>query len=151
VFRHALAAAAVGTAIALAAPTGPASARTDTDPLAGVPVHPEWGSITGHGGVLRHGCKSYTYDYDIHPPAGTWVLEVFIMGPRGEHLANGAFIDGYDPEKGSGTYKLCRSTTEAGRFTVEAELSVQDDAGHTTDGQLPPDHYRLRRHHRHHH
>jgi hypothetical protein len=153
VLRTALGAAAAGAAIALAAPAGPAFAR-DTDPVAGLAVHPEWGSVIGHGGVLRHGCKSYTFDYDIHPPTGTWLLEVFIVGPRGEHLGNGASIDGYDPERGTTTYKLCRRTTEFGRFTIEGKLSTQDADGNTSEGQLPPDHYRLRHphhHHRHHH
>lgn len=147
-FRSVLGAAAVATAAVLTLSAGPAGAVEKQDPFDGLAVHPEWGTVTGHGGVLRHGCKAYGYDYDIDPPSGTWVLEVFVTGPRGEHLANGAFLDGYDPEKGTGTYKLCRRTTEFGRFTIEAKLSVQDSAGHTTEGQLPPDHYRLRRPHR---
>jgi hypothetical protein len=145
-----LGAAAVATAAALALPAGSADAVGERDPYDGLTVHPEWGSVTGHSGVLRHGCKTYTYDYSIHPPDGIWALEIIVSGPDGESLGGGVFADGYDPKQGTGTYKMCRNTTTYGRFTIKAKLSVADENGNhiTAQGRLPDDHFRLHRRHR---
>ena len=136
---------AAAVALSLALVPGPAQAVTATDPLAGLTVHPEWGRVTGQGGVLKRGCHRYTYTYSIAPPEGIWALEVFISGPGLKHLAAGAFLDGYDPKVGTGHYKLCRVTTHHGTFTIEAKLSADDGSGHMTEGRLPADTYRLRR------
>ncbi len=146
--RSALGAAAVATVVALAAPAGPVHAAEKRDPFEGLTVHPEWGTVTGHGGVLRPGCHTYTYDYSIHPPDGIWALEIVISGPNLEHLGGGALAGGYDPEAGTGRFTLCRNTTRHGRFAIDAKLSVDDGYGRITDGRLPTDHFRLRRAHR---
>jgi len=149
----------VAVALAVAAPTVDAAAgppspeRADRgraaaaryDPTAGLTVHPEWGWVRGHGGKLRRGCRTYTYSYSIRPPEGTWAIEVFVTDPRGEHMAAGAFMGGYDPLTGTGRYKLCKVTTRPGRFTIVVKLSVDSGYGEITDGMLPPDRYRLRR------
>jgi hypothetical protein len=143
--RSALGGTAVATVLVALVP-GPVEAAPATpDPLAGVAVHPEWGKVTGKGGVLKRGCRKYTYTYSIDPPEGIWALEVFITGPGLKHLAAGAFQDGYDPETGTGHYKLCKATTRYGRFTIEAKVSVDDGSGDITEGRLPADHYRLHR------
>ena len=150
---------AAATALMLAPTPGPAQSapqaapatryvRLSPDPLAGLALHPEWGSITAESGVLKRGCRKYTYRYSIQPPEGIWVIEVFISGPGIKRLASGAFIDGYDPEIGTGTYTLCRVTTHYGRFRIEAKLSVDDGSGHLTEGRLPADTYRLHAPHR---
>ena len=110
--RNFLGATAVVAALSLASPAGPAPAATaqqsDPDPLMGLAVHPEWGSVTAQDAVLRGGCRGgYTFSYTIAPPEGTWLLEVFVSGPGFKHLAAGAFLDNYDPKTGSGEYKLC--------------------------------------------
>ena len=127
---------------------GPATAG-DSDPLEGVPMHPEWASVLGHAGVLKRGCHSYTYTYAVTPPEGIWALEVFISGPGLEHVAAGGFLDGYDPTSGTGTYKLCKATVRSGRFSIEAKISVDDGSGHITEGRTATDFFRLRRPHRH--
>ena len=74
-FRSLAGAAAVATALSLAPVTAPVQAAPrSSDPLDGLAVHPEWGSITGQGGVLRRGCKMYTFTYSIPPPEGVWAL-----------------------------------------------------------------------------
>ena len=127
-----------------AAQAAPAThATASPDPLEGLALHPEWGSITGKSGVLKRGCRTYTYGYSIQPPEGIWVLEIFVTGPGFKHLAAGAFLDGYDPQTGTGHYTLCRVTTHYGRFRIEAKLSTDDGSGHITEGRLPADTYRL--------
>jgi hypothetical protein len=125
----------------------PSPAKTSQDPLAGLQVHPEWGSITGRSGVLKRGCHKYAYSYSIRPPEGIWALEVFISGPGLKHLAAGVFVDGYDPKTGTGSYKLCRVTTRYGTFKIEAKLSADDGSGHLTEGRLPADTFKLRHPH----
>jgi hypothetical protein len=149
VLRSVLGAAAAATVLSLLpAPSAVQAAPAPSpDPLAGLPLHPEWGSITGKGGVLKRGCHKYAYSYSIKPPEGIWALEVFISGPGFKRLAAGAFIDGYDPKTGTGSYKLCRVTTKYGQFKIEAKLSADDGSGHLTEGRLPADTYKLRRPH----
>jgi hypothetical protein len=150
VLRSVLGAVAVATALSLtpaaaeAAPVRPAYAKPSTDPLDGLTVHPEWGSIIGTNGVLKRGCHRYAFTYAIVPPDGIWAIEVFISGPGFKHLAASAFLDGFDPKTGSGRYKLCRVTTRPGRFKIEAKVSVDDGSGHIVEGRLPADRYRLR-------
>jgi hypothetical protein len=156
VLRTALRAAAVAVATAVAvsvAPTGgPVRAvPAEPDPLNGLTVHPEWGSITGQGGVLKRGCHVYSYTYSITPPEGIWELDVFITGPGMKHVAAGLYLDGYDPTSGTGTYKLCKRSTRYGQYTIDAKVSTDDGYGKTTEGRLPTDTYRLRRPHRYHH
>ena len=143
-----LGATAAATALTLG-PAGTSGAVQRADPLEGLTVHPEWGSITGRPGVLRKGCRTYHYDYSTSPPEGVWAIEVHISGPGLESLAAGAFLDGYDPTTGTGHYTLCRNSTRYGRFTIRAKVSVDDGSGHITEGLLPVDHYRLHRPHRH--
>jgi hypothetical protein len=107
------------------------------------PVHPEWGHLKGHNGVLRTGCHTYHYRYWITPPDGLWAIETFITGPGLKHLAAGAFLDGYDPEHGRGKFILCSPTTHPGRFKIRARLSVQDGQNYV-EGWLPPAHFHLR-------
>jgi hypothetical protein len=123
--------------------TGAAGLRPH--PLEGLELHPEWGTITGEAGVLRRGCRTYSYSYAITPPEGIWAIEVYISGPRLKHLAAGAFLDGYDPMSGSGHYTLCKATTRYGTFRIEAKVSIDDGAGHIVEGRLPVDTYRLHR------
>jgi hypothetical protein len=152
VLRSVLGTTATTVALLMAVAPGAAQAvqPAPPDPLTGYQLHPEWGSITGTTGVLRRGCRSYTYSYSVTPPEGIWAIEVYISGPGFKHLAAGAFLDGYDPQAGAGHYKLCRATTRYGRFKIQAKLSVDDGAGHITEGALPSDTYKLGRPHKHH-
>jgi len=147
VLRSVHCASVAATVAALVLP-GPATGVERSAPVDGLTVHPEWGSVTGQGGFLQRGCRSYAYTYAISPPPGIWALEVFIRGPRLHSVAGGAFIDGYDPTSGTGHYTLCRNSTRHGRFTIWAKLSVDDGSGHVTQGALPLDQFRLRRTHR---
>ena len=90
---------AVALVVALVPASGPATAGKKHDPLAGLTLHPEWGSVTGQGGVLKRGCRMYSYTYDIDPPEGIWALEMFISGPGLKALAAGAFMGDYDPRR----------------------------------------------------
>jgi hypothetical protein len=143
--RSVLGAAAMAVVLVAPAPGPVEAAPARPDPLAGLALHPEWGEVTGKGGVLKRGCRKYTYRYTIDPPEGIWALEVFITGPGFKHLAAGAYLGPYDPLTGTGHYKLCKVTTRYGRFIIEAKVSVDNGSGDIIEGRLPADHYRLHR------
>jgi hypothetical protein len=148
VFRRIVFVALVAPLLALAPSAGPGAAAPAAHAADDGAVHPEWGSTQGEKGVLRKGCKKYHYAYSITPPEGDWALEVVISGPDLEHMGGGAFMAGYDPTNGTGTYKLCFNNTHYGRFTIEAKLSVANGPGGYVEGWLPPSHFRLHRPHR---
>jgi hypothetical protein len=144
-----LLAAVAALALSLGLGAGPAQAHRP-DPLAGLAYHPEWGSVTGHPGVLKRGCHTYAFSYTVSPPGdGIWALEVFISGPGFKHVAAGGFLDGYDPMQGTGSYKLCKPTVRYGRFRIEAKVSSDDGSGTIIEGRTATDHYRLHAPHHH--
>jgi hypothetical protein len=87
-------------------------------------THPEWGSTSAPNAVLKKGCKTYTYSYEITPPEGYWSLELFFKGPNGKRVGSEYFLYGADPEADTRELRLCRSTTRVGRFTIKALVSV---------------------------
>jgi hypothetical protein len=150
VLRSVLAAAISVVSLSGPAPAPAYASHSADDPLAALPYHPEWGTVTGQPAVLRRGCHWYLFDYTITPPEGIWAMEVFISGPGLRHLAAGGFLDGSDPLTGTGRYKLCRATTHSGLFSIVGKVSTDDGAGHLTEGRIAVDTYRLRRPPRHH-
>lgn len=77
--------------------------------------------------TLRSGCRNYSYTYAIDPPRGhKWSLEIEITDPDGTGVAADLFASGSAPAKDRQTFRLCRSTTEFGRFTIRGKLTLQD-------------------------
>ena len=106
-------------------------------------VHPEWGSTTAPNAVLRRGCKKYEYSYAITPPDGDWDLEIRIKDPSGKRVAAGYWLKP-DPLTATHKFRLCKATTRTGRFTITANLSVQN-FDEVTEGRLPDSSFRLKR------
>jgi len=107
-------------------------------------VHPEWGSTTGHDARIKKGCRTYVYDYTVTPPEGYWSLETFLVGRDGKTYGSGQLITGADPTTGRSGFRLCRRSTPAGRYTIRALLTVNDDQGTQQSGWLPDSTFRLR-------
>lgn len=109
-----------------------------------VETKPEWGSVSAKNGVLKRGCRDYTYRYEVTAPDdGWWDLSVTVVGPGGKALWFGYLYDGANPPAGTATYHLCRSRTRPGRFKLKALVSVQDN-DKNVEGRLPTARYRLR-------
>lgn len=105
----------------------------------------EKGSTHARDGVLRSGCKDYGYRYRLHIRTNDWTLETFLRDPTGENLASGAYAAGADPKrKTDAHFRLCRYTTQPGRFTIRAKLVYYNASGEHTVW-LEPSHFRLRR------
>jgi hypothetical protein len=115
-------------------------------------VHPEWGSTSAPDAVLKRGCRNYTYSYRITPPEGYWSLELFFTGPHGKRVGSAYFLYGGDPLADTENLRLCKRTTQPGRYTIKAFLSVEEEDGNQTEeGWLPQSTFRLHRQHAHHH
>jgi hypothetical protein len=105
----------------------------------------QYGRTIAKNGVLKKGCRTYRYGYDIKPPdEGYWTLETFIIGPKGKRLFSGAFIEGFDETTGTDTYRICRPTTRAGVFKIRAKLTSGGETNETFEVWLPVTKFRLR-------
>lgn len=130
-----LAAALVAPALLVAGTAAPAQAARQWG----------WGSISADNGVLRKGCHTYRYRYDLHPPEGDWGLETFLINPQGREVASGAHLIGQDPLQGTGRFRICRPTNRPGRFLIRGKLSVQNGPDEYVEGWVKPALFKLRR------
>jgi hypothetical protein len=83
----------------------------------------KYGHLWRHDGVLRAGCHHYRYHYALHPHADDWSLETFLVGPNHKGLGNDAFQKGDAPRRGHRQFKICRNTTQPGRFKIRGKLT----------------------------
>lgn len=95
-------------------------------------------------GVLRAGCRNYPYRYVVKVRTDDWMLETFLTDRTGEAVASGTYASGPDTKRMRSRFRLCRYTTEPGRFTIRAKLRWFTDAG-DHQAWLKPAHFRLRR------
>lgn len=95
--------------------------------------------------VLRKGCHDYAYTYNARPPAaaGTeWGLETFLLGPRRGHLASDVILGGANAKHGTRTFRICRSSTMPGKFTIKTKLSYKEEPDQYA-GWVRTSHFRL--------
>ena len=88
------------------------------------------GTVRSPDGILRKGCHSHGYRYRVHAPESDWSLELFLIDPDGEQVANGYEWKSHDPARGHGRFELCAQPTRAGTFTVKARLTWDDGEYH---------------------
>ena len=125
---------AVAVVLGLLAPASTAQA---------VDVKPEWGWVNAENGVLKRGCRTYYYTYEVRPPGdGYWDLGVSVVGPGGRTLFY-SYVSHGRPTSGTASYRLCRSETRPGRYKLKALVTVQDN-DEQVQGRLPTVKYRLR-------
>lgn len=128
---------AVGLAAPVGASTAAAAARSTE-------TRPDWGSVHTPDGVLKKGCRSYRYTYEVTPPDdGYWDLAVSVVGPSGRTLFFGYVPEG-SPRAGSASFRLCRSKTRPGRYRLEAVVTVMDSNDYV-EGRLETVKFRLRK------
>lgn len=102
------------------------------------------GSTHEANGTLRRGCHRYRYTYRVSPPSDQWSLETFLVGPHGAGLGSDDVISGADPRSGVKHWRICRSNTRPGRFTIKGKLTYNDYPD-TYSGWISPSHFRLHR------
>jgi hypothetical protein len=83
-----------------------------------------WGSTGAPDRVLRPGCHNYGYHYKVRPHGHDWSAETFLVDPTGEGLASGALDPDSDPRRGRSHFRICRPSTQAGRFTIRMKVSI---------------------------
>ena len=95
--------------------------------------------------TLAKGCHNYAYTYTAKPPAaaGTqWSLETFLIGPRGGRLGSSVILGGADPKHGHQTWRICKSSTVPGKFTINAKLTYNINPDQYA-GWVRTSHFRL--------
>ena len=142
-YRHGVPRSLSSLVLALVLALGSLGSLTLAPAATAAEVHPEWGSTTASSATLHHGCRSYPYAYALTPPDGDWMLETFLIGPRGKHYGSDYFITA-DPLSGTGSWRLCLRSTKGGRYTIQAKLSVIN-GGDYYEGWLPDTTFRLRK------
>ncbi len=68
--RSVLGTIAGAVALGLLAPLALVPTASASDDVDSLPVHPEWGSVSGVDGMLKKGCKTYNFSYAVDPPDG---------------------------------------------------------------------------------
>lgn len=106
----------------------------------------DYGRTAADDGVLRSGCHRYRYRYRFTPPTHDWVVETFLVDPRGEKIASNAYDSDVDPVANRRAhFAFCRYVTRPGRFSIHAKLIWYDGSGDGHKVWLVPSHFRLRR------
>jgi len=132
----------IRTALAASVLTALLPLGTD-GPAAAAPVHEEWGWTAGTNGVLLHGCHRYTYRYSVDVTTESWALEVTVLDPDREAVASETLHAETEPASGRRSFRLCRASTEPGRFAIRAKV-VTIDGWTIEEGMLPRSRFRLR-------
>lgn len=101
------------------------------------------GSTRAPDGVLRKGCRRYSFDYTVTTQHDDWTLETSIRDRTGRAVASHALLGPGDPKAGRKTFTLCRWSTRPGRFRIRAKLTSYDSSQGSAV-QLPVSTFRLR-------
>ncbi len=116
----------IGAVAALLLPLGlvattPTAASADTH-------YKKWGTARASDKVLRSGCRDYGYRYRVNrAQRNEWGIEIFFVDPRGRGIAADAKLQGANPPRGRGTFKICRNTTTYGRFKIRMKVTWYKD------------------------
>ena len=103
-----------------------------------------YGPTSARDGEPRDGCHDYRYRYVVKTPTNDWLLETFLVDPRGEMIATGVLSSDSEPRRGGARFRFCRYTTRAGVFTIRAKVHWYDGAGEHLR-RFDPSRFRLRR------
>jgi hypothetical protein len=133
-------AAAVTLAGLLPLPTDPTTADGTQPAAAHVEVS---GALDAPDGRLKRGCKDYRYAYSVTTESDDWTFDITMQDRRGKGVNSQSLLGPNDDEAGVLTYRLCRWSTVAGRFTLSGVL-VSYDGGRETSVPVTET-FRLRR------
>lgn len=85
-----------------------------------------WGSFSAPTYRLARGCRDYRYRYAVTPPRADWALEVFLTDRRGRAIGSEIIMSGANPTSGVRKWRICRSNTVPGMFTIRGILTYND-------------------------
>ena len=112
-------------------------------PVAGA-AYVDWGSTSANDQVLKPGCRSYHYRFEIDPPSDNWAAEIFLIGPNRARVSSAALIAASDPSPGKGVFRLCRASLVAGTYKMRMKITYKDGY-EKFDGFVKPSYFRLTR------
>ncbi len=131
--RTSLVAVAAGLALTLSLGSAPATASTA-----------KYGHTAAPDRVLKPSCHNYGYRFRVKTPTNDWMLETFLVDPRGETIASGVLGAPAQSKKDRSHFRFCRNTTRPGKFKIRAKISWWDgDEKHTA--WFKPSYFRLRK------
>ncbi len=104
-----------------------------------------WGTTDGKNAVLKFGCHNYKYIYKVTPPTKEWTAEIFLDDPTGETLASAAFDNYVDPKRGKAFWRICKPSTEPGRFKIRMKVTAYTSSQDYRAAWTKPTFFRLRR------
>ncbi len=109
----------------------------------------EYGRTWRKDGVLRAGCHDYRFHYRVRPgnvqPGNDWAVEFFLIDRRGRGVASDIKDSEIDPQRGKGTFGVCRRSTVPGWFKIRGKLSVYDGWALVDEVWIKPGRFRLGR------
>lgn len=85
-----------------------------------------WGSFSAPTYRLARGCHDYAYRYAVTPPEPDWALEVFLTDRRGRAIGSEIMMSGGNPPSAVRHWRICRSATVPGVFTIRGVLTYND-------------------------
>jgi hypothetical protein len=103
----------------------------------------EFGHTGSRDRVLKLSCHGYRYHFVVKAPTNDWTLETFLVDPTGDTIASGAFSSESENDRDHGHFRICRTNTVPGRFTIRAKLMWYRGA-EEHKAWFKPSHFRLR-------
>ncbi|MBU1801906.1 hypothetical protein [Nocardioides sp.] len=103
-----------------------------------------YGSISSKNFVLKRGCHTYFYRYEITPPTEEWDAEVFIVSPDGTGLASDVIFSAVDKKRGRNSYEVCRPSTTYGKHKLKMKVTF-NRGREVFDGFVKPSSFRFKR------
>ncbi|QIK76052.1 hypothetical protein [Nocardioides piscis] len=94
--------------------------------------------------VLRRGCRTYRFSYEVDVPSRDWELTTWIVDRRGKGVASHFFGPGL-PKADTASFKLCRAATVPGKFRIRARLFWYDEPTTPIKVDVPVTRFRLAR------
>lgn len=85
-----------------------------------------WASVTAPDQVLKKGCRDYRFSYRVDAPGDEWMLELFLVGPRGARIATDTFESAAQKTSERRTWRICRSNTRAGVHRIDIKVTSYD-------------------------
>lgn len=102
-----------------------------------------WATVTAPDQVLRKGCRDYRFSYRIDVPGDEWMVELFLVGPRGSRLGTKTYESAAQRSAETRSWRICRPTTLPGVHQIKVKVTSYDGR-EVTERWTTPTRFRLR-------
>lgn len=84
------------------------------------------GAIEAADGRLKKGCKDYAYAYSVTTQTEDWTFDITMQDSAGKGVNSQSLIGPNDATSGVLPFRLCRSATKPGVFTLTGTLTAYE-------------------------